>query len=158
MMVYGLQPELNCDRLFNLFCLYGNVVRIKFLRTKEGCAMVQMGDVLAVDRCVSSLNKVILFRSEVQIAYSKQAFLQDVVQPFILPDGSPSFKDFMGDKNNRFKNPELASKNRILPPSPVLHFFNAPIGIAENELSNMFEQFSGHEPISVKIFTPKGKI
>lgn len=29
MMVYGLQPErTNCDRLFNLFCLYGNVARV----------------------------------------------------------------------------------------------------------------------------------
>lgn len=29
MMVYGLNPErVNCDRLFNLFCLYGNVVRV----------------------------------------------------------------------------------------------------------------------------------
>jgi len=30
MMVYGLQPDrVNCDRLFNLFCLYGNVVRVR---------------------------------------------------------------------------------------------------------------------------------
>jgi len=29
MMVYGLHPEkMNCQRLFNLFCLYGNVVRV----------------------------------------------------------------------------------------------------------------------------------
>lgn len=29
MMVYGLQPErVNCDRLFNLFCLYGNVIKV----------------------------------------------------------------------------------------------------------------------------------
>jgi hypothetical protein len=27
-MVYGLDNEMNCDRLFNLFCLYGNVVRV----------------------------------------------------------------------------------------------------------------------------------
>lgn len=28
-MVYGLSPEnSNCDKLFNLFCLYGNVVRV----------------------------------------------------------------------------------------------------------------------------------
>lgn len=34
MMVYGLQPErVNCDRLFNLFCLYGNVVRVSISRT-----------------------------------------------------------------------------------------------------------------------------
>ena len=28
-MVYGLNPEkMNCDRLFNLFCLYGNVIKV----------------------------------------------------------------------------------------------------------------------------------
>jgi heterogeneous nuclear ribonucleoprotein L len=44
-MVYGLCPDkLNANRIFNLFCLYGNVVRVKFLKTKEGCAMVQESD------------------------------------------------------------------------------------------------------------------
>lgn len=119
--------------------------------------MVQMGDVLAVDRCVSSLNKITLFNSELQISYSKQAFLHDVIQPFILPDGSPSFKDFMGNKNNRFKNPEVASKNRILPPSQVLHFFNAPYGITEDEMVHLFKTTAGHEPVSIKMFTPKSK-
>lgn len=127
------------------------------MRTKEGCAMVQMGDVHAVDRCVSSLNKITLFGSELQISYSKQVFLHDVVQPFILPDGSLSFKDFSGNKNNRFKNPEVASKNRILPPSQVLHFFNAPYGITEDELVHLFKQTAGHEPVTIKIFIPKGK-
>lgn len=29
MMVYGLNHEkMNCDRLFNLLCLFGNVVRV----------------------------------------------------------------------------------------------------------------------------------
>lgn len=158
MMVYGLQPErLNCDRLFNLFCLYGNVVRVKFLRTKEGCAMVQMGDAPSVDRCVSSLNRITLFGSDLQISYSKQPFLHDVVQPFVLSDGSPSFKDFTNNKNNRFNNPEVASKNRILPPSQILHFFNAPHGISEDELMHLFKHNAGYEPVSVKIFTPKSE-
>lgn len=119
--------------------------------------MVQMGDVVAADRCIHSLNKITIFDSEIQISYSKQSFLHEVIQPFILPDGSPSFKDFTTNKNNRFKNPEVASKNRILPPSQVLHFFNAPLGITEDELMHLFKQTSGHEPVSVKIFTPKGK-
>ena len=30
LMVYGLNAEkMNCQRLFNLFCLYGNVVRVR---------------------------------------------------------------------------------------------------------------------------------
>lgn len=119
--------------------------------------MVQMGDLLSVDRCVNSLNKSMLFGSELQISYSKQAFLHDVMQPFTLPDGSPSYKDYMGNKNNRFKNPEVASKNRILPPSQVLHFFNAPFGITEDELVHLFKETAGHEPISIKIFSPRRK-
>lgn len=34
-MVYGLDNEMNCDRLFNLFCLYGNVVRVSISTNKE---------------------------------------------------------------------------------------------------------------------------
>lgn len=31
MMVYGLQPDkVNTDKLFNLFCLYGNVTKVRF--------------------------------------------------------------------------------------------------------------------------------
>ena len=55
-------------------------------------------------------------------SYSKQAFLADVQQPYDLPDGTPSFKDYMGNKNNRFINPEMAAKNRIQPPSKVISF------------------------------------
>lgn len=33
MMVYGLDPEKsNTDKLFNIFCLYGNVLRVSVLR------------------------------------------------------------------------------------------------------------------------------
>lgn len=121
LMVYSLNKDrMNSDKLFNLLCLYGNVVRIKFLKTKEGCAMVQMGDALAVERAIGNLNNTNFFGNKMQLGYSKQAFLADVQQPYDLPDGTPSFKDYMGNKNNRFINPEQASKNRIQPPSKVV--------------------------------------
>lgn len=122
MMVYGLcKDKINAERLFNLFCLYGNVTRVstialcmnvvrasgkssesffscvkktsgllharrlrdvttsvrdifwdswpyffykicvrvgqvKFLKSKEGCAMVQMGDAISVERAMSNFN------------------------------------------------------------------------------------------------------
>ena len=46
--------------------------------------------------------------------FSKQAFLQDVPNPHDLVDGTPSFMDFMGNRNNRFTTPEAAQKNNIL--------------------------------------------
>jgi heterogeneous nuclear ribonucleoprotein L len=156
MMVYGLQHDkMNAERLFNLFCLYGNVVRVKFLKTKEGCAMVQMGDGQTVERCINFLNNQTFFGKKMQLAYSKQAFLNDVHQPFELPDSSPSFKDFMGNRNNRFTNPEAAIKNRISPPSKVLHFFNTPHGISEDEIVTIFKQNQVAAPTAVKFFQSK---
>jgi len=139
MMVYGLNKDkLNCDGLFNLFCLYGNVAKVKFLKTKEGCAMVEMGDGLAVERAVSNLNNNTFFGSQLTLGYSKQEFLADVMQPYELPDGSPSFKNFMGYKNNRFMNPDTAHKNRILPPCKTLHFFNTPPNVDESQIQPIF--------------------
>ncbi|KAK7507044.1 hypothetical protein BaRGS_00001895 [Batillaria attramentaria] len=155
-MVYGLNMEkMNCERLFNLFCLYGNVVRIKFLKSKEGAAMVQLGDGISVERAIQNLHNCFFFGSKLQLSPSKQAFLQDVPNPHELPDGTTSFKDFMGNRNNRFTNPEAASKNRIQSPAKVLHFFNAPPSIAEDELREIFETASGKRPLRIKQFPSK---
>ena len=43
----------------------------------------------------------------------------------------------MGSKNNRFINPEMASKNRIQPPSKILHFFNTPPGMLFNTTNTL---------------------
>ncbi|KAL9912729.1 heterogeneous nuclear ribonucleoprotein L isoform X3 [Glossina fuscipes] len=140
MMVYGLDHDTsNTDKLFNLVCLYGNVARIKFLKTKEGTAMVQMGDSVAVERCVQHLNNIpIGTNGKIQIAFSKQNFLSEVINPFLLPDHTPSFKEYTGSKNNRFLSPAQASKNRIQPPSKILHFFNTPPGLTEDQLIGIF--------------------
>ena len=155
-MVYGLDcARMSCTRIFNIFCLYGNVVRVKFLKTKEGCAMVQMGDSLAVERAVTNLNNVTFFQSKMQLGFSKQAFLADVQQPYELPDGSPSFMDFMGNKNNRFINPEMAAKNRIQPPSKILHFFNTPPGLEASDIEQIFLAQNTPRPKCIKMFPSK---
>ncbi|TDG50698.1 hypothetical protein AWZ03_003002 [Drosophila navojoa] len=140
MMVYGMDHDTsNTDKLFNLVCLYGNVARIKFLKTKEGTAMVQMGDSVAVERCVQHLNNIpVGTGGKIQIAFSKQNFLSEVINPFLLPDHTPSFKEYTGSKNNRFLSPAQASKNRIQPPSKILHFFNTPPGLTEDQLIGIF--------------------
>ncbi|KAK3774192.1 hypothetical protein RRG08_001327 [Elysia crispata] len=155
-MVYGLNMEkMNCDKLFNLFCLYGNVVRVKFLKSKEGSAMVQLGDPISVERAIANLSNAFFFGNKLQLSMSKQAFLQEVPNPHELPDGSSSYKDFMGNRNNRFTNPEAAQKNRIQSPSKVLHFFNAPPSISEEEVFELFENAIGKRPLKMKQFPSK---
>ncbi|XP_053681403.1 heterogeneous nuclear ribonucleoprotein L isoform X6 [Anopheles nili] len=158
MMVYGLDNgTANTDKLFNLFCLYGNVVRIKFLKTKEGTAMVQMGDAIAVERCVQHLNNIPIGNDgKIQIAFSKQNFLSEVTNPYTLPDHTPSFKEYTGSKNNRFLSLTQASKNRIQPPSKILHFFNTPPGLTDEQLIAAFGSSDCH-PSQVRMFPLKSE-
>ncbi|PBC29231.1 Heterogeneous nuclear ribonucleoprotein L [Apis cerana cerana] len=159
MMVYGLQPDkVNTDKLFNLFCLYGNVTKVKFLKTKEGCAMIQMGDSIAVERCLQNLNNVTIGTDgRLQLGFSKQAFLSDVTNPYILPDKTASFKDFTGSKNNRFLNPAMANKNRIQPPSKIVHFFNTPPDLTEETVHRVFVERGIEAPTTVKLFPLKSE-
>ena len=47
-MVYNLDMErMNCQKLFNLLCLYGNIDKINFIRSKDGCAMVEFASATA---------------------------------------------------------------------------------------------------------------
>ncbi|BES88397.1 RRM [Nesidiocoris tenuis] len=157
LMAYGLDPQqANPDRLFNLFCLYGNVIRIKFLKTKEGCAMIQMGDSISVERCINHLKNAPLFGGTLQLGFSKQTFLSEVALPYTLPDNSPSFKDYTNNKNNRFMNPAMASKNRIQGPAKILHFFNTPPDIMEDQLVAVIEEKEVKKPLQVKLFPKKG--
>lgn len=130
------------ENSFSWKCV-NDYLQIKFLKSKEGTAMVQMGDSVAVERCVQNLNNVAVGLTgaappltthhqnntnedssnvkehKLQLAFSKQPFLSEVTNPYPLPDKSPSYKEYITNKNNRFMNPAMASKNRIQPPSKV---------------------------------------
>lgn len=49
--------------IFNLF----SFLQIKFLKTKEGSAMVQLGDPISVDRAIQNLNNSFFFGSKLQL-------------------------------------------------------------------------------------------
>uniref|UniRef100_A0A8C6KQT6 Heterogeneous nuclear ribonucleoprotein L n=1 Tax=Nothobranchius furzeri TaxID=105023 RepID=A0A8C6KQT6_NOTFU len=154
-MVYGLDPvKMNADRVFNIFCLYGNVERVKFMKSKPGAAMVEMGDCYAVDRAITHLNNNFLFGQKLNVCVSKQ---QAIVpgQCYELEDGTSSFKDFHDSRNNRFTSPEQAAKNRIQHPSNVLHFFNAQPDASPEIFSQICEEIGVKSPVSVKMFTGK---
>uniref|UniRef100_A0AAQ4R0N3 Heteroous nuclear ribonucleoprotein L n=1 Tax=Gasterosteus aculeatus aculeatus TaxID=481459 RepID=A0AAQ4R0N3_GASAC len=157
LMVYGLEPsKVNADKVFNIFCLYGNVERIKFMKSKPGAAMVEMGDCYSVDRAITHLNNNFLFGQKLNVCVSKQ---QAIVpgQCYQLEDNSSSFKDFHGSRNNRFTSPEQAAKNRIQHPSNVLHFFNAQPDISPEVFTQACEELGIKTPTSVKLFTGKSE-
>ena len=77
--------------------------------------------------------------------------------PYDLPDGSPSFKSYVSSKNNRFLNADMASKNRLQPPCKVLHFYNTPPGLSEDDLRRVFEENETAFPAEIRLLQNKSE-
>uniref|UniRef100_A0AAQ5X673 RRM domain-containing protein n=1 Tax=Amphiprion ocellaris TaxID=80972 RepID=A0AAQ5X673_AMPOC len=153
-MVSGLHPaKMNCSRIFNLFCLYGNVEKVKFMKSVPGTALVEMGDEYAVDRAVTHLNSIKVFGKKVNVCVSKQ---QAVIpsQTFELADGSSSYQDFSLTRNNRFSSAQNG-RNIIQPPAAVLHFYNAPPSLSQQQLHTLCTEHDVPIFTKFKVFDAK---
>ncbi|XP_036961869.1 heterogeneous nuclear ribonucleoprotein L-like isoform X3 [Acanthopagrus latus] len=153
-MVSGLHPtKMNCSCIFNLFCLYGNVEKVKFMKSVPGTALVEMGDEYAVDRAVTHLNGIKVFGKKLNVCVSRQ---QSVIpsQVFELPDGSSSYHDFSLTRNNRFSSAQ-SSRNIIQPPAAVLHFYNAPPTLSQHQLLKLCTEHNVPAFTKFKVFDAK---
>jgi len=155
LMVYSLDTDrFNCQKLFNLLCLYGNVVKINFLKSKDGCAMVEFEDSVSVERACRNLNHSKVFGSRLRLEPSRKDRVEDIRKPHELPDGTDSFESFFRDRNNRFDTPERAAKNRVMPPTRVLHFYNTP-HLSEDQMGDLFVDHEAACPTNVRWFESK---
>jgi len=154
LMVYGLDEKFNCAGLFNFFCLYGNVLRASFLKNKPGCAMVEMSDPCAVDRIIQNVRGTFIFGQKVSMERSHKQFVEEIRNPHELYDKSPSYLSFTDSRNHRFDTEEKALKNRIVPPSTVLHFYNVP-KMEDDDLSAIFGEVGAPAPTTIKWFEAK---
>lgn len=57
------------DKLFNLFSMYGNIVRIKFLRNKPDHALLQMSDNFQAELAMNCLRVPRLLFSLLKIQF-----------------------------------------------------------------------------------------
>ncbi|BHF81760.1 hypothetical protein SprV_0802489400 [Sparganum proliferum] len=155
LMACNLPEGVNCDHLFNVLCLYGNIARIKFLKSRPGCAMIQMGSKESADRVSEHLNGATVFGQVIQFHHSKQTEVQEHAGLGTLSDGSPVMKNYMTDSNNRFRNPIVAAKSRILAPTRTLHFFNAPLNFSPEDMCRVFADCGVKRPPRIVVFTAK---
>ncbi|ETN72249.1 hnRNP-L/PTB/hephaestus splicing factor family protein [Necator americanus] len=165
LMVYGIEQEkLNCEMLFNLFCQYGNVLRIRFMATKKDTAMAELGTPMAVTHVLKFLQGVSLFGLTLQLKPSIQTSVRDVQElgffsdPFDMPDGSPSFRDYSMSALQRFSTPDAAARNRLIYPTKILHWYNAPVNMDEAKIrQQLFTEKNAPEPKSVTVFAGRSE-
>ena len=154
-MVYGMEPDkFNCARLFNLFCQYGNINRIMFLKNKEGTAMVEMDCGDSVNKSIQNLNHTAIFGLKLRLDWSKKDFIDEVRNPHELADGSLNYCDFSRDSNNRFNTADRAAKNRIIAPTRILHFYNVP-KMENTEMEDIYSRLGAPLPAKIKWFPAK---
>lgn len=152
LIAYGFNMDkMTCQGVFNLFCQYGNVMRINFVNSGRaaGSVMVQMSDPDAVDRAMQNIKHFTLFGNPVRLDYSKAEFIGNIRNPQTCSDGSPTFMDFEGTRMNRFDTPDRAAKNRIVPPTKTLHFYNLP-KMEDDELRQLFADQGAVRPLGIK--------
>ncbi|KAG7455559.1 heteroproteinous nuclear ribonucleoprotein L-like [Solea senegalensis] len=153
-MVSGLHvAQMNCSRIFNLFCLYGNVDKVKFMKSVPGTALVEMSDEFAVDRAVTHLNNVKVFGQKLNVCVSRQRAVIPS-QVFDLADGSGSYRDFSLTRNNRFSSAH-GGRNVIQPPTAILHFYNAPPTLSQHQLQQLCDEHNVPAFTRFKVFDGK---
>lgn len=154
-MVYNLDMErFNCQKVFNLLCLYGNIDKINFIRSKDGCAMVEFANATAASDTVRLLNNILLFGTRLNLEESRKMYVEEIRNPYELPKGDKSFENFIGDKNNRFNTLHQAAKNRMIPPSNILHFYNVP-KMDDDAMMDIFTEANAPFPVKITWFETK---
>ncbi|PAA80360.1 hypothetical protein BOX15_Mlig022231g2 [Macrostomum lignano] len=156
-VVRGLSSQMNCDRLFNVLVLYGNVSRVKFLTTKEGFALVEMCDSGSAQQALQHLNGQRVLGSIVRVSLSDQDNVKRNTKDFTLPDGTLAEKSYDSLKFNRFMTPESAAKNQasLGKIGPVLYFWGCPDGSDEETVRDALKEAGAPAPVEVAMQTEK---
>lgn len=159
LMCYNLPDDVSCDGVFNLFCLYGNVTKVKLLASKEGVAMVQMFDKAQADQALNHLNNVNLLSKAVAVTFSKHPYIADSRNAVVVDangdeatsDPNPVCKDYSASPRNRFLRPDTMTYKHIYKPSNVLFFSNVSPNTTDSEIMDFFSSLQVEVP-SIKIF------
>ncbi|KAI6173533.1 Poly [ADP-ribose] polymerase [Aphelenchoides besseyi] len=149
LMIYGVNhQDFDCDRMFNLLCCYGNPLKVKFMHTKQDTCMVEMAQIPEAQNVMRFLQNAKLFGTTLSIRPSKQTTLREITgDAHEMENGTPSFVDFTGHRNQRFSNPATASRNRIVFPTAQLHFFNVPLSFSKEQIMALFTEHDVKGPI-----------
>ena len=154
LLLHDLPPNITCDMLFNLFCLYGNVIKVKLL--PESRALIQMADKISADTAIINLNKVHLFNHEMDVSRSKHAYIAESRSSNTSSD-NPTSKDYSDSYVNRFSRHQPGRNNHMYRPTSVLHFSNAGNDFTSDTLHEFFHSLNIPAPSRIKFFDAESK-
>jgi len=156
LLVNNLTPDkIDCDKLFILFGVYGDVLRVKVLFNKRETAMIQFATPQQAQTAQIHLNHLFLHTREITVSQSKHT---EVALPRSESDESSSLtKDYSGSPIHRFRHRGARTTKNINPPSQVLHISNLHDTCTEEELRKLFGAEQSSPPV-VQFFSNNRKM
>ncbi|XP_077248685.1 polypyrimidine tract-binding protein homolog 3-like isoform X2 [Tasmannia lanceolata] len=137
--------KIDEDKLFNLFSVYGNIVRIKLLHNKPDHALIEMGDGFQAELAVHFLKGAMLFGKRLEVNFSKY--------PNIT--AAPDNHDYSTSNLNRFNRNAVKNYRYCCAPTKMIHLSTLPQDITEEEIISHLEEHGTIE--NSKLFEVNGK-
>ncbi|XP_057490397.1 polypyrimidine tract-binding protein homolog 3-like isoform X1 [Actinidia eriantha] len=145
-LVSNLNPDrIDEDKLFNLFSIYGNIVRIKLLHNKPDHALVQMGDGFQAELAVHFLKGAMLFGKRLEVNFSKH--------PNITTGADTH--EYMNSNLNRFNHNAAKNYRYCCSPTKMIHLSTLPQDVTEEEIVTHLEEHG--TIVNTKLFEMNGK-
>ncbi|KAL0316929.1 UNVERIFIED_CONTAM: Polypyrimidine tract-binding protein3 [Sesamum radiatum] len=145
-LVSNLNPDrIDEDKLFNLFSIYGNIIRIKLLRNKPDHALVQMGDGFQAELAVHFLKGAMLFGKRLEVNFSKH--------PNITTGADTH--EYSNSNLNRFNRNAAKNYRYCCSPTKMIHISTLPQDVTEEEIISHLEEHGAI--VSTKLFEMNGK-
>ncbi|QCD94520.1 olypyrimidine tract-binding protein 2 [Vigna unguiculata] len=145
-LVANLSPDrIDEDKLFNLFSIYGNIVRIKLLRNKPDHALIQMGDGFQAELAVHFLKGAMLFGKRLEVNYSKYANISQ----------GADTHEYVNSNLNRFNRNAAKNYRYCCSPTKMIHLSTLPQDITEDEIVSLLEEHGNI--VNCKVFEMNAK-
>ncbi|XP_025200534.1 heterogeneous nuclear ribonucleoprotein L-like [Melanaphis sacchari] len=145
--VRGLDPtKSNCNRIFKLLSMYATVAKINYSRELNS-AEVQISKCNDINAFAQIQHHYLSHGLNLSLQYLKgERMLKNRnIDPFVLPDGSPSYVIY-----DRKMTPHV-----LCPPSRVLQFEGAPPCMNEEKLISLLTRTIKVEDFKMRVTTPK---
>eukprot|EP00092_Neocalanus_flemingeri_P031323 GFUD01034019.1.p1 GENE.GFUD01034019.1~~GFUD01034019.1.p1 ORF type:complete len:258 (-),score=75.84 GFUD01034019.1:148-921(-) len=139
-------PQAICqpDLLYNLFSFYGDVERVKVLRNKNNCSLVEFST--ATFACIAKdhLDQTCIRGEKLVVTFSRFDRVR-MPEEIGLP-GDVNTKDFSGPEYQKFRrywSEELKKNNmrKIIIPTSTVHISGVQNGKSPNDVRRLFETF-----------------
>lgn len=166
LLVNNLIPDIiDADKLFILFGVYGDVLRVKIMYANQSTALIQYVTPQQASIAQQNLDGITLYGSQLSVTLSKHNEVKlpaQHTQPIIKHDSNGEShqiiltKDYTNSPAHRFRWQNSKNARHVCAPTNSLHVSNLASNLTESDIYHYFNS-ELHPVINITLFTSNNK-